>query len=328
MKNVLLTGGAGFIGSHSALELLQYDYKIIIIDNLSNSHYDVVRKIESYSDKKIEFIKGDLRDKASIELIFKSHQIDSVIHFAGLKSVRESTNNPLSYYQNNIVGAINLFEVMSDFEVNKIVFSSSASVYGSSSIQPLNEYSPLAPSNPYASTKEIIEKILTNFSNKWNIAILRYFNPVGAHTSGLFYENPKGIPDNLMPYISKVALGEYKKVLIFGNDYDTIDGTGIRDYVHIMDIANGHLLALKFINNNSGCNIFNLGSGYGTSVIQLIEAYKRASQRDIPYEFAPRRDGDVAECWADISLAKDKLKWFPTRSLNNMCEDSWRAINK
>lgn len=339
-QKILVTGGAGYIGSHTSLELLKKNYKIVVIDNLSNSSVTSLLRVAELSNKTfsscpskeadIIFYEADIRNIKIIESIFKTHDITAVIHFAGLKSVAESVANPISYFNNNIAGSIALFNAMETAKVKNIVFSSSATVYGSPKTMPIDEYSSAGnTSNPYGRSKFIIEKMLEDLSKtdfKWKICILRYFNPVGAHSSGRIGEDPLGTPNNLMPFISQVAVGKIKKLKIFGNSYPTKDGTGVRDYIHVVDLAKGHISALNFImlNAKDNFNIFNLGTGKGTSVLELCSEFEKASGKKIPYEFVPRREGDIAECWASVDLAESSLGWKAAFDTKKMCEDSWR----
>ena len=323
---VLVTGGAGYIGSHTCVQLLEAGYDIVVLDNLSNSKLEAVSRISSISGKSFKFIKGDILDSELLDEVFCSHSIDSVIHFAGLKAVGESVALPLLYYHNNISGSIALFEAMQRHNVKNIVFSSSATVYGMTDKMPINEDAALSPINPYGRTKLMIEEILRDVhtsDNSWNIILLRYFNPVGAHPSGQIGEDPNGIPNNLMPYISQVAVGKLKELNVFGNDYPTPDGTGIRDYIHVMDLADGHLKALEKLKDNPGAVAYNLGTGKGTSVFEMIDAFSKASGREIPYRIAARRPGDAPECFADPSKAGRELGWTAKRSIRDMCRDAW-----
>ncbi|MGG7078758.1 UDP-glucose 4-epimerase GalE [Clostridium sardiniense] len=328
MKNILVTGGMGYIGSHTTLALLEKGYEVIIVDNLCNSNIRIKEKIELISKRKIKFYKTDLLDYEGILNIFECEKIDSIIHFAALKAVGESVKKPLEYYKNNIIGTVNLLDIMKRFDVKNIIFSSSATVYGDSNIMPVHEELPLLPAtNPYGRTKGIIEEILKDIyisDKEWNIVALRYFNPVGAHESGIIGELPNGIPSNLMPYISKVANGELSEVSVYGNDYNTIDGTGVRDYIHVCDLSGGHVAAIKKLEEKCGYKVYNLGTGKGYSVLQIIEAFKRASKRDIPFKIVKRRDGDIASCYADINKAKRELGWCAKKELNDMCVDFWR----
>ena len=323
---VLVTGGAGYIGSHTCVQLLEAGYDIVVLDNLSNSKLEAVSRISSISGKSFKFIKGDILDSELLDEVFCSHSIDSVIHFAGLKAVGESVALPLLYYHNNISGSIALFEAMQRHNVKNIVFSSSATVYGMTDKMPINEDAALSPINPYGRTKLMIEEILRDVhtsDNSWNIILLRYFNPVGAHPSGQIGEDPNGIPNNLMPYISQVAVGKLKELNVFGNDYPTPDGTGIRDYIHVMDLADGHLKALEKLKDTPGAVAYNLGTGKGTSVFEMIDAFSKASGREIPFRVAARRPGDAPECYADPSKAKKELGWAARRDINEMCRDAW-----
>lgn len=324
---ILVTGGAGYIGSHTCVQLLEAGYEIIVLDNLSNSKPESIKRIGGITGKSFEFVKGDLLDRDLLEKIFENHQIESVIHFAGLKAVGESVHIPLHYYYNNIAGSLVLFEVMKKHGVKNIVFSSSATVYGMTDKMPIDEETPLMPVNPYGRTKYMIEEILRDLyvsDGSWNIILLRYFNPVGAHISGRIGEDPNGIPNNLVPYIAQVAVGKLKELNVFGDDYSTPDGTGIRDYIHVIDLADGHLKALEKLGMNPGIAAYNLGTGRGTSVLEMIDAFSKASGRKIPYRIADRRPGDVGECYADPAKAKRELGWTAVKSVNDMCEDSWR----
>lgn len=323
---VLVTGGAGYIGSHTCVQLLEAGYDIVVLDNLSNSKMEAVSRISAIAGKSIEFIKGDILDSELLDDIFDSNSIDSVIHFAGLKAVGESVALPLLYYHNNIAGSITLFKAMQRHNVKNIVFSSSATVYGLTDEMPIGENAGLCPINPYGRTKYMIEEILRDIyvsDNSWNIILLRYFNPIGAHPSGLIGEDPNGIPNNLLPYISQVAVGKLKELKVFGNDYPTPDGTGVRDYIHVLDLADGHLKALEKLKDNPGNAVYNLGTGKGTSVLEMIGAFSKASGREIPYRIAARRPGDASECYADPSKAKMELGWTAKRSIHDMCRDTW-----
>ena len=326
MKKILLTGGAGYIGSHVCVELLIKGYDVFVIDNLINSSKKVFGQIESITGKSVTFYENDLRDKDNLIRIFKKHSFDSVMHFAGLKSLNDSVINPLDYYNNNVISAITLLEVMSQVNCKSIIFSSSASVYGMPSILPISEACPLSTSNPYAQTKLVIENLLQDTfasDSDWNISILRYFNPVGAHQTGLIGESPSGVPNNLFPYISKVANGKLPKLIIYGNDYDTHDGTGIRDYIHVVDLARGHLKSLEAMQSDSRALVMNLGTGKGYSVLDVVREFEIVSNRKIPYEFVDRRRGDVAQCYADPSLAFKLINWKTEFKLNQMCQDAW-----
>ncbi len=324
---ILVTGGMGYIGSHTVLQLLEDNYEVVILDNLCNSKIESLKRIEKLANQSINFYKVDLLDYNKVDEVFQKEKIDAVIHFAGLKAVGESVEIPLRYYHNNISGTINLCEIMVKHQVRKIVFSSSATVYGDPHKVPITEDFPLSTTNPYGRTKLMIEEILRDLyvaDNQWDIAILRYFNPVGAHKSGEIGEDPNGIPNNLMPFISQVAVGKRDKLTIFGNDYPTDDGTGVRDYIHVIDLANGHLKALEKLNQNPGCVTYNLGTGKGYSVIEMVKAFENASGRHVPYNIAERRAGDIAKCFADPKLASEELGWQAKRGIEEMCEDVWR----
>ena len=324
---ILVTGGAGYIGSHTSIELLNAGYDIVVVDNLSNSKLEVMKRIREITEKDFRFYQVDLLDKPALSAVFMDNQIDAVIHFAGLKAVGESVEVPLKYYQNNVSGTLVLCEVMQSFGVKKIVFSSSATVYGIVDQVPIREDFALAPTNPYGRTKLIIERILQDMyqSNQYmSIGLLRYFNPIGAHASGRIGEDPNGIPNNLMPYITQVAVGKLPKLRIFGSDYPTADGTGVRDYIHVIDLALGHLKTLEKLEENSGVFIYNLGTGTGYSVLDVVKAFEMVSGKKIPYVITERRSGDVAECYADPTKAKEELGWQAQRDLEQMCKDSWR----
>jgi UDP-glucose 4-epimerase len=332
-KNILVTGGTGYIGSHTVVALMAAGYNPVIADNLSNSKINVLERIAKITKRKPPFYKIDLRDCTVIDKVFQKYQINSVIHFAGLKAVGESVAEPLRYYENNIQSTISLCNVMAKHGVKRIIFSSSASVYGEASSIPIREDSPTAPTNPYARSKLIIERILQDIhvaDPTWRIVLLRYFNPVGAHESGLIGEDPQGIPNNLMPYISQVAVGRRDKINVFGNDYPTSDGTGVRDYIHVMDLAEGHMAALKKIKMTASWKskqkpiIINLGTGRGYTVMEIIQAFSQASGKKIPYRITKRRPGDITACYADTALAKKILRWKAKRSLLDMCADAWR----
>ena len=325
MKNILVTGGAGYIGSHTCVELAKAGYGVIVVDNLVNSKYEAIRRVEKIIGKSVKFYENDILDAAALHKIFSENQIDAVINFAGLKAVGESVEKPLEYYHNNITGMLVLIDVMRQNGCKNIVFSSSATVYGNPHTVPIKEDFPLSATNPYGRTKLFIEDILRDLykaDKSFNIAILRYFNPVGAHESGLIGEDPNGIPNNLCPYITKVAVGKLDKVRVFGNDYPTPDGTGVRDYIHVSDLAVGHVLALKKLFENSGLYTVNLGTGVGYSVLEVIKAFSKALGKEIPYEFAPRRAGDIPACYADPSLAEKLIGFKTTRSLDDMCRDA------
>lgn len=325
---ILVTGGAGFIGSHTCIELIEAGYDVVILDNLINSSKEAVRRIEKITGKTISFYPIDLLDIEGVKDVFDKENIDAVIHFAGLKAVGESVAKPWEYYNNNITGTLNLCYVMREKDVKNIIFSSSATVYGDPKEIPITEECPKGDiTNPYGHTKSMLEQILSDIykaDNSWNVVLLRYFNPIGAHESGLIGEDPCGIPNNLVPYISKVAVGKLEKLGVFGDDYPTVDGTGVRDYIHVVDLARGHVKALKNIEENKGLSIYNLGTGNGYSVLQVVEAYKKASGRDIPYEIKDRRAGDIATCYADSGKAKRELDWVAEYDIDRMCQDSWR----
>ena len=327
---ILVTGGTGYIGSHTAVELLNNNYEVVIIDNLYNSKRDVVDKIEKITGKSVVFYEGDVCDKTLLKRIFEGHKIDAVIHFAGYKAVGESVQKPIMYYRNNIDSTLSLCEVMKEYNVRNIVFSSSATVYGTPKSLPIKETAEVGhATNPYGETKIINERILSDLyysDNSWNIALLRYFNPIGAHKSGLIGESPNDIPNNLMPYIVKVATHELKELSIFGNDYDTIDGTGVRDYIHVVDLAKGHIKAVEWVINNNGIDTFNLGTGNGYSVLELVEAFKKYNNVDVPYKIVGRREGDVASCYADVSKAKDVLNWTAEYGIEDMVKDSYNFV--
>ncbi len=324
---VLVTGGAGYIGSHTVLQLLEAGHEVIVFDNLINSSKESLERVKKITGKSVTFYQGDLLDRRAITQVFKNHKIDSVIHFAGLKAVGESVEKPLLYYHNNITGTLILCEIMKEFGVKNIVFSSSATVYGDPEIIPITEESKLSATNPYGRTKLMLEEILQDLNvsdSSMNIAILRYFNPIGAHESGLIGENPNGIPNNLVPYISQVAVGKMKQLTVFGNDYDTHDGTGVRDYIHVVDLAAGHLKALQKLETKPGVVIYNLGTGIGYSVLDVVKAFEKASGQKVPYMIKDRRPGDIATCYAEPSFALNELGWKATKSIEQMCEDTWR----
>ena len=328
MKTILVTGGAGYIGSHTVLQLLEQNFDVVVLDNLCNSSPESLRRVESITDKKVTFIQGDIRDDIVLNRVFTSYRIDAVIHFAGLKAVGESVEQPLKYYENNVFGTLQLCKVMQQHQVTNIVFSSSATVYGDPAALPLREDMPTGqPTNPYGQSKLMVEHVLTDLyaSNyQWNIVLLRYFNPAGAHPSGLIGEDPNGIPNNLMPFITQVATGKRACLNVFGDDYDTHDGTGVRDYIHVEDLAAGHLKALTKIFDNAGLCLFNLGTGKGYSVLDMVNAFQEESGKRIPYNIVPRRSGDVAACFADPSKAEKELHWQAKKGLLDMCRDSWR----
>lgn len=326
---ILVSGGAGYIGSHCCVELLHAGYEIIVFDNFINSKPAVLDRIKQISGKDVHFYETDLLDPAGLDKIFKENPIDAVIHFAGLKAVGESVLEPLRYYENNVSGSINLFQTMARHGVKKLVFSSSATVYGSPDRMPIKEDFPLSAANPYGGSKLMIEQILRDLYTadpQWSMALLRYFNPIGAHPSGLLGEDPAGIPNNLMPYICRVAAGELDMLQVFGNDYPTPDGTGIRDYIHVVDLCLGHIKALEKIMPGRGAEAYNLGTGTGYSVLEVIRAFEEASGQKVPYQIAPRRAGDIACCYADPAKAKEELGWEAARGLPQMCADAWRFI--
>lgn len=323
---VLVTGGAGYIGSHTSVQLIEKGNDIVIVDNLINSNEEALHRVRKITGKDFKFYKVDLLNKTDLRKIFQENQIDSVIHFAGLKAVGESVSIPLRYYENNLISTLNLCEVMNEFNVKKLVFSSSATVYGNPSTVPITEDFPLSATNPYGRTKLMIEEILRDLyisDNNWNIALLRYFNPIGAHKSGLIGEDPKGIPNNLVPYIAQVACGKLDCLKVFGDDYPTKDGTGVRDYIHVEDLAEGHLKALEKLNTNPGIEAYNLGTGNGYTVLEVVEAYSKACGKEIPYRIAAKRSGDIAACYADTSKALEELGFSARRTLEDMCRDSW-----
>ena len=324
---VLVTGGAGYIGSHTCVELLNAGKEVVVIDNLCNSCEEALERVKKITGKELTFYQADLLDRKAVEEVFEKEKIESVIHFAGLKAVGESVQKPLEYYYNNITGTLVLCDVMRKYGVKKLVFSSSATVYGSPKTVPIKEDFPLSVTNPYGRTKLMLEDIFRDFyvaDPEWNIILLRYFNPIGAHKSGLIGEDPKGIPNNLTPYITQVAVGKLKEVGVFGNDYNTPDGTGVRDYIHVVDLAIGHVKALKKLEEEPKVRTYNLGTGQGYSVLEVIKAFSKACGKDIPYVLKPRRAGDIATCYADASLAENELGWKAERKLDEMCEDSWR----
>lgn len=328
---ILVTGGAGYIGSHTCLELLKENYDVVVLDNFSNSCKESLNRVQNITGKTLSFYEADLLERPSIHQVFKDHAIDAVIHFAGLKAVGESVAIPLKYYNNNLTGTFNLLSVMDEFNVKNIVFSSSATVYGNPATLPITEDFPLSVTNPYGRSKLMIEEILQDLyqSDKdWSIALLRYFNPVGAHESGEIGEDPQGLPNNLMPYISQVAMGRLPRLSIFGGDYDTPDGTGVRDYIHVTDLALGHIHTLPKLISKPGVVIYNLGTGNGYSVLEMVKSFERASDKQIDYQITERRPGDIAACFADPSKAKKELGWEATKSLENMCRDTWNWQTK
>ena len=323
---ILVTGGAGYIGSHTCVELLNAGYDVVVVDNLRNSKIAALERVEKITDKKVDFIQLDLRERDKLNKVFERFSIDAVLHFAGLKAVGESVQIPLEYYENNVYGTIVLCQVMQVHNIRKLVFSSSATVYGSPEQMPIREDFPIAPLNPYGHSKAMIEQILRDLyisDPTWQVTLLRYFNPVGAHPSGLIGEDPNGIPNNLFPFITQVAVGRLPYLRVFGNDYPTPDGTGIRDYIHVVDLALGHLSALEKL-NQPGVYTYNLGTGRGYSVLEVVSAFERACGKPIPYRIVERRPGDAAISFADPSLAQKELGWFAMRSLDDMCQDAWR----
>jgi UDP-glucose 4-epimerase len=329
--SILVTGGAGFIGSHTCLRLLEDGHQIVVVDNFSNSQIESVRRVKQISGIDYALIQGDIRDEALMRSVFQQYNITAVIHFAGLNAVGESNEHPLKYYDNNVLGTVMLLQIMAEFAVKTIVFSSSATVYGDPASLPIKEGFALSATNPYGRSKLMIEDILRDLhqsDTEWRIAILRYFNPIGAHVSGLIGENPNGIPNNLLPYVTKVAIGHLPALRIFGNDYPTQDGTGVRDYIHVMDLADGHLQALNYLFKHQGLVAVNLGTGKGYSVLEVVDTFSKVANKNIPFEFWPRRQGDVAVNYADPQLAKDLFGWVAQRDLLQMCQDAWRWQSK
>lgn len=327
MSYILLTGGAGYIGSHTALELLNAGFSVLSFDNFSNSSDEALNRVQQLTGKQLISIQGDIRDEAALRQLFSQYAISAVVHFAGLKAVGESTELPLHYYDNNVAGTVTLCRVMRDFAVKKLVFSSSATVYGDAKQVPIPETAPRSATNPYGQSKLMIEHILEDLVNAepdWGITLLRYFNPVGAHHSGLIGEDPSGIPNNLMPFISQVAVGKRASLSVFGNDYPTHDGTGVRDYIHVADLARGHVKALQYLQHNTGIEAINLGTGTGYSVLDMVNAFSRVNGVAVPYAIAPRRPGDIASCYAEPSKAKRLLGWQAEKTLEDMVRDSWR----
>lgn len=328
MQTILVTGGAGYIGSHTVLQLLETDHQVIVLDNLCNASSESLTRVEELTGKKTIFVEGDIRDRTILELLFSKHKIDSVIHFAGLKAVGESVEKPLKYYDNNVYGTLTLCEAMQAHGVKNLVFSSSATVYGDPVELPLREDMPTGkPTNPYGQSKLMVEVVLGDLyksDNSWNIALLRYFNPAGAHPSGRIGEDPNGIPNNLMPFITQVATGKREFLSVFGNDYDTPDGTGVRDYIHVEDLAAGHLKALDKLKQNVGLVTYNLGTGVGYSVLDMVKEFEKQSGKAVPYKMVSRREGDVAACYADPTVASTALNWKAEKGLAEMCRDSWK----
>ncbi len=328
---ILVTGGAGFIGSHTCVELLNAGHSVVVVDNLSNSHQESLKRVEAITDKNVRFYQVDILDEATLIKVFEKESIDAVVHFAGLKAVGESVAEPLTYYQNNVQGTLVLLQVMARFGVKQLVFSSSATVYGNPEVVPIVESAPLSATNPYGQTKLVIENMLRELAQSdpsWSLILLRYFNPVGAHVSGLIGEDPQGIPNNLMPYITQVAIGKREALSVFGNDYPTKDGTGVRDYIHVVDLARGHLKALEKLLDVNGCVSVNLGTGQGYSVLDMVAAFEAVTGQKVAYQISPRRPGDVASCFADPHFAKDFLGWQAERNLEDMVTDSWRWQSK
>ena len=325
---ILVTGGAGYIGSHTTLALIEAGHEVIVLDNLINSSLESLRRVERICGKAPIFIEGDIRDRTLLDSIFARYSIQAVLHFAGLKAVGESVQQPLAYYENNVSGSVVLFQAMAAAGVFNLVFSSSATVYGEPKQMPISEAFPTGtPTNPYGRSKLMVEEVLRDLAisePRWSIALLRYFNPVGAHSSGLIGEDPNGIPNNLLPYISQVAVGKLQQLSVYGNDYPTVDGTGVRDYIHVVDLADGHLKALNAIAESYGVHIWNLGTGQGYSVLQMIKAFEQAAGVAVPYKIVDRRSGDIAECWADPSKAAQELGWTAVHSLEDMMQDTWR----
>lgn len=325
--SLLITGGTGYIGSHTVVELLAIDEDVVIVDNLANSSTLVLDRIEAITGKRPTFIEADICDADAMDSVFSQHNISAVVHFAGLKAVGESSTIPLSYYHNNVSGSVTLFQVMAKHGVKNLVFSSSATVYGEKNVAPMVETMETSATNPYGQTKLMIENILFDLAKsdpEWSIACLRYFNPIGAHASGTIGENPNGIPNNLLPFVAQVAVGRLAELAVFGDDYDTADGTGVRDYIHVVDLALGHVKALQKLDVIKGCEPINLGTGNGTSVLEIVNTFKEISGQDIPYKVVPRRAGDVAEMFADATVAKELLEWTAERDIHAMIEDTWR----
>ncbi len=329
---ILVTGGAGFIGSHTDVELLEAGYDVTVADNLCNANMESIKRVEQITGKKVTFYEADIRDAAAMDRIFKAEKIDAVIHFAGLKAVGESVHKPLEYYDNNIHGTLVLLDVMRNNNVKNIIFSSSATVYGNPAQIPITEECPKGTcTNPYGWTKSMLEQILTDVHTadpSWNVILLRYFNPIGAHKSGLIGEDPKGIPNNLLPYVTQVAIGKLKELSVFGNDYPTPDGTGVRDYIHVVDLARGHVAAIDKIKEAPGVVIYNLGTGKGYSVLDVVHAFEKATDIKVPYVIKPRRDGDIATCYSDAAKAKKELGWTAQYDIEDMCRDAWNWQKK
>ena len=326
--SILVAGGAGYIGSHTCVELLHAGYEVVVVDNLYNSSEEAIKRVEQISGKSVKFYQVDLLDRDGLNQVFEQEKIESVINFAGLKAVGESVHKPLEYYHNNITGTLILCDVMRNHGIKNIIFSSSATVYGDPAFVPITEACPKGQiTNPYGQTKGMLEQILTDLNvsdPEWNVVLLRYFNPIGAHESGLIGEDPKGIPNNLVPYIAQVAVGKLEKLGVFGDDYPTHDGTGVRDYIHVVDLAKGHVKALKKLAPGSGVSIYNLGTGNGYSVLDVLHAYEKACKKTLPYEIKPRRAGDIATCYCDASKAREELGWVAEKGIEDMCADSWK----
>ena len=326
--SILVAGGAGYIGSHTCVELLEAGYDVIVVDNLYNASPEALKRVEEITGKKVTFYEADILDREALNKIFDAHKIEAVIHFAGYKAVGESVRKPIEYYYNNMTGTLVLCDVMRNHGVKNIVFSSSATVYGDPAQIPITENCPKGqPTNPYGWTKSMLEQVLTDIHTsdpEWNVILLRYFNPIGAHKSGRIGEDPKGIPNNLLPYIAQVAVGKREKLGVFGNDYDTPDGTGVRDYIHVVDLAAGHVKAIEKLQDHPGVEVYNLGTGNGYSVLQVVAAFEKACGHAIPYEIKPRREGDIATCYCDPEKAKKELGWTAKYGIDEMCEDSWR----
>jgi UDP-glucose 4-epimerase len=326
-QSILVTGGAGYIGSHACVSLLEAGYSVVVLDNLCNSSAEAVARVREITGSSVTLVQGDVRDAACLDALFAEHKVDGVMHFAGLKAVGESVAKPLEYYDNNLNGTLVLLAAMARAGVTRLIFSSSATVYGDPACVPIQEDFPLSATNPYGRSKLMVEEVLGDWhvaNPQWSIGRLRYFNPVGAHTSGRIGEDPSGIPNNLMPFVAQVAVGRRQQLAVFGDDYPTPDGTGVRDYIHVIDLAEGHVAAMQYISQQPGLLTVNLGTGHGASVLDMVKAFEAASGRKIPYQVAPRRAGDIAECWADPSLAESLLGWRATRSLQQMCADTWR----
>ena len=329
--SILVTGGAGYIGSHTVVELIKLGKEVVIVDNLSNSSILVLDRIEEITGKRPTFYELDVADKAALRSVFEKESIEAAIHFAGYKAVGESVEKPVMYYENNIMSTLSLVEVMAEFGVKKIVFSSSATVYGLNNLSPLLENMPTSATNPYGYTKVMLEQILRDLEvsdKEWSVALLRYFNPIGAHESGLIGEDPAGIPNNLMPFIAQVAVGKRAELSVFGNDYDTVDGTGVRDYIHVVDLALGHIKALEKISDTTGVYTYNLGSGQGTSVLELVQAFEKVNGVPVPYKIVDRRPGDVATCYANADKALAELNWKTEKTIEDMCRDTWNWQSK